>query len=71
MRELEGFLKAALAKSGGLKTKLLVGGGLIGAGTIAGMKIEQGLGRSQILKGNAFRQQARQRQLERQGSFAD
>jgi len=56
-------------KTSGLKSKLLLGGGLVIGGGVAGAKLQMGLGRSQILKGDAFRQQARQKRLELEGSM--
>jgi hypothetical protein len=64
-RVLVGFLKAA-----GFKSKALLGGGLLVGGAVVGVKAQQGLGRSQILHGDAFRRQARQRRLEQEGSMA-
>lgn len=69
MRELEGFLKAALSKKASVKSKVLLGGGLLAGGAIIGAKAQQGLGRSQILQGDAYRRQARQRRLEQEGSL--
>ena len=69
MLELEGFLRAALEKRASVGSKLLFGGLLVGAGAVAGAKTQKALGSGQIMKGDAFRQQARQRMLERQGSL--
>ena len=43
--------------------------GLVGAGAVGGAKLQRGLGRGPIMKADSFRSQARQKQLERQGSF--
>jgi len=49
---------------------VLGAGALVGAGAVAGVKLHKALARGPILKGDAYKSQVRQKQLERQGTFA-
>ena len=49
---------------------LVIGAGLVGAGAVVGAKAQKALSRGPIMKADAFRSQVRQKQLERQGTFA-
>lgn len=57
-------------KTAGVPWKLVGMGGLVAGGAVAGAKAQKALGRGSILESDAYRTQVRQKQLQRQGSFA-